>query len=61
MKPPPHPDLISIAVFCARYGVGRTTAYKLIRKRDIVAVKIGRLTRIRVDSAEKWMQALPTA
>jgi excisionase family DNA binding protein len=43
--------LMSVAQFCNQVGVGKTTAYKLIANREIIAVRIGRRTFISEDSA----------
>ncbi|MBL8549050.1 MAG: helix-turn-helix domain-containing protein [Hyphomonadaceae bacterium] len=51
---------LSIAEFCAAYGVGRTRAYALVDSGQIKAVKIGRSTRITVESAETWRKSLPS-
>lgn len=50
--------LLTIKEFCAAYGVGHTRAYELIDLGEIEAVKIGRSTRIVVDSADAWVCAL---
>ncbi len=50
---------ISIKQFSASYGVGVTSAYKLIATGQLKAVKIGKLTRIRVEDAEAWNAQLP--
>jgi excisionase family DNA binding protein len=46
------------AAFEAR--VGRTTIYKQIGSGNLVAVKVGRLTRIRRSDLEDWMRRLGT-
>ena len=38
--------------------VGRTTIYKHIGSGDLVAVKVGRLTRIRRSDLDDWMRRL---
>lgn len=45
--------------FCARYGIGRTTAYRLIEEGKIEARKAGRRTLIDADSAARWYAGLP--
>jgi Helix-turn-helix domain len=47
-------ELLSIPVFCERYRVSRSLAYRLMGGGAIQAVKIGRLTRIRCEDAERW-------
>jgi excisionase family DNA binding protein len=41
-------------------SVGRTTIYKHIGSGELVAVKVGRLTRIRRSDLENWMRHLGT-
>jgi excisionase family DNA binding protein len=50
---------ISIKEFCARFHVGKTRAYALIRAGDIEAVKQGARTLITTASAERWAASLP--
>jgi predicted site-specific integrase-resolvase len=45
---------ITIAEFCAAYGVSRTTAYRQFNAGLIPIVKIGRASRIRVVDAANW-------
>jgi len=40
--------------------VGKTTLYKHMSSGDLVAVKVGRLTRIRRSDLEDWMRRLGT-
>ena len=40
--------------------VGRTTIYKQIGSGNLVAVKVGRLTRIRRSDLEDWIRRLGT-
>jgi excisionase family DNA binding protein len=48
----------SISEFCARYSIGRTTAYKEIAAGRLGAIKVGHRTLIAEDSAEAWLKAL---
>jgi hypothetical protein len=50
---------LSIAEFCARYGVGRTAAYKEINDGRLEARKRGARTLIPRASARRWFQNLP--
>ena len=52
---------LSIAGFCERYGVGRTTAYAEIRAKRLHIVKVGKRTLVLADAAETWLRNLPTA
>jgi len=36
--------------------VSRTTAYRLVRERDIPAYRIGRATRLRRSDVERWLE-----
>jgi hypothetical protein len=49
----------SIDQFCARYGVGRTTAYEEIKEARLRGLKCGKRTIITEDDAEDWLRRLP--
>jgi excisionase family DNA binding protein len=51
-------ELLSVPVFCERYRLSRSLAYRLMGSGAIVAVKVGRLTRIRSEDAEAWAASL---
>ena len=51
---------MSIADFCRRYGVGRTTVYEEIKSGRLRARKIGKRTAIGTDDAEDWWRHLPS-
>jgi excisionase family DNA binding protein len=46
--------LLSIHYFCEEYTVSRSLTYRLIALGQLKAVKIGKLTRIRLEDAEAW-------
>lgn len=48
-----------IAVFCNRYGIGRSKTYKEIQAGRLIAVKSGHRTLIREEDAERWLRSLP--
>ena len=50
---------MSVETFCARYGVGRTTAYEEIKNGRLRANKIKAHTLILADAAEAWVKSLP--
>lgn len=50
---------LPVREFCARYGVGRTTAYALLQSGSIEAVRVGARTLIDAESAEAWAASLP--
>ena len=51
----------SVDVFCERFGVGRTTAYREIKTGRLHVVKVGKRTLITADAAELWLRSLPAA
>lgn len=50
---------LPVSEFCARYGVGRTSAYALLQSGKIQAVRAGARTLIDAESAEAWAASLP--
>jgi len=50
----------SIAEFCSRYGIGRTSAYAEIKANRLPIVKVGARTLVLADAAEAWLKKLPT-
>jgi hypothetical protein len=50
---------MSIAEFCQRYDIGRTSAYSEIKQGRLRARKRGRRTTIAEDDAEDWLRSLP--
>lgn len=53
--------VFSIAEFCSRFGVGRTTAYGEIKAGRLQVVKAGKRTLVPADEAEFWLKNLPAA
>jgi excisionase family DNA binding protein len=53
-------QLLTVPEAAREARVGRTTIYKHMRSGDLVAVKVGRLTRIRRSDLEDWMRRLGT-
>ena len=51
---------MSIADFCRRYGIGRTTAYEQIKAGALRARKCGKRTIISDADAEEFLHHLPT-
>ena len=51
--PSPQPRAYRVNDFCAAYGIGRTTLYKLLKDGDLTSVSIGGRTLILADAAEK--------
>jgi excisionase family DNA binding protein len=52
--------LMSITEFQDKYGVSRSTVYRLVERGHIHFKKIGRAVRIPTDVAEAWYLSLPT-
>ena len=50
---------LTIKQFTEAYPVSRATAYNLIAKGHLKAVKVGTRTLIPIDAAETWFHALP--
>lgn len=53
--------LITIKSFMDRYQVSRSTVYRLIKIAAISPVKIGRSTRIPMESVDAWERSLHMA
>ena len=47
---------VPISVFCEMVGIGRSTAFDLIRRGEIDVVRIGRKTLITTDSIQKLLK-----
>lgn len=54
------PQLIPFREFCRNNGFGVTTGYKILKSGDLKAIKIGKLTFIQIDEAERWAKSLPS-
>jgi len=57
MQAPPK-QLITVNEFLATYSLSRASFYRLVNKGDIAILKIGKLTRIHVSEAERWLKSL---
>ena len=57
MRDPTLPALFTIDQFSIWSGLGRTKIYELLSSGALAAIKIGRRTLIRTDSAEAWLAA----
>jgi len=51
------PAALSIEDFCARYAIGRTTAYTELKAGRLRPTKVGRRTIIAVSDADAWLAA----
>jgi len=61
VEPSSRPRLLSIDLFVARYGIGKTTVYRLIAAGKLRALKVGTRTVIPEDAAEQWLENLKPA
>lgn len=50
---------VSIGEAVRLFGIGRTKLYELIQRGDIEAIKLGRRTLIRANSARAFIDSLP--
>lgn len=57
-----HPvENITIVQAVHMFGIGRTKLYELIQRGDIEAIKLGRRTLVRAQSARAFIDSLPRA
>ena len=52
-------ELITVADFCTRYRIGRTSLYREAAAGRIKLRKFGAATRIALEDAEQWAASLP--
>ncbi len=57
--PTDEPEAYTVDRFMARYGVGRTTTYALIKEQKLDARKLGGRTLIMAASARALFESLP--
>ena len=55
----PDGELLTVAEFCLKFRISRSSAYGLLRCGALRAVKVGRGTRIRRADAAAWAERLP--
>ena len=53
------PELMTMADFCNRYSLGKTSAYREVAKGRLRLRKFGTATRIARRDAEIWAESLP--
>lgn len=53
------PELLTVADFCARYSIGRTSLYREANAGRLKLRKFGSATRIAREDAERWAASLP--
>lgn len=56
---PSVPSFMSVNEFAAWARLGRTKVYEILGAGEVAAIKIGRRTLIRGESAAAWMAAQP--
>jgi len=55
----PIPELITVADFCERYSIGKTSFYREVNAGRLKTRKFGTATRIARADAEAWADSLP--
>lgn len=50
---------MTVEKFCEKFGLGRTSTYKAIKEKRLVAKKFGKRTLIPVSSAANFVENLP--
>ena len=53
------PEMLTVADFCYRYGIGRTSLYREANAGRLKLRKFGSATRITRADAEAWAASLP--
>jgi len=51
-----YPDVVSVAQLQTMLGIGRNTAYNLIKKQKIQSIRIGRIHKIPKKNIIKYLQ-----
>ena len=52
-------DLIPFREWCKANGFGLTTGYKILNRKEINGVKVGKLTFIEREESTRWAKSLP--
>ncbi len=55
------PELMTVADFCARYSIGKTSLYREANAGRLKLRKFGTATRIARSDAEVWADSLPVS
>lgn len=55
------PELMTVADFCSRYSIGKTSLYREANAGRLRLRKFGTATRIAREDAERWAASLPTS
>ncbi len=51
-----YKDIMTVADLCEALGIGKNTAYKLLKSGEIKSVRIGRIYKIPKQCVEKYIQ-----
>ena len=51
-----YKDIMTVADLCEALGIGKNTAYKLLKSGEIKSVRIGRIYKIPQQCVEKYIQ-----
>jgi excisionase family DNA binding protein len=51
--------LITVQQFSERFGVPRSSFYRLVKAGQLSIIKVGRSSRVAVADAERWAASLP--
>ena len=49
------PVMLNIAELQEHLGIGKETAYRLVKRKDFPSVKLGREYRVLADSLKEWI------
>lgn len=49
---------LTVSEFCASYKISRTEFYRQVGSGKIKLLKMGRMSRIRIEDANSWAQSL---
>ena len=49
------PDFLSVAELCVYLQIGRSTAYEILRRKELSSVRFGRVVRIPRTSLERYL------
>ncbi|ANU08455.1 helix-turn-helix transcriptional regulator [Paraurantiacibacter namhicola] len=53
------PELLTVADFCDRYSIGKSSFYREVNANRLAIRKFGSATRIAREDAEAWAASLP--
>ncbi len=56
-----EPLLITVPAMAERLSIGKTQAWELVSRREVPVVKIGRSTRVILESVDEWARSRASA